>query len=484
MSLNLLTDPWIPVLDTDGRDRLIAPWQVADRAIARLNWPRPDLNIACLELLIGLVFMADPPQGDEDWEARQSPDPARLRDRLAAFAPAFNLLGDGPRFMQDLEHLEGDISPVDMMFIDSASNIARNQNKDIMVHRDRYTAASLPLAAITLFTTQVFAYSDSSKHRACMRGNGPVVSLVDPGQGVWNIIWANVPDGQAATAQDLPWMRRTVTSETKQPFYPEQAHPVEAFFGMPWRVRLVEADGEIVGFVRRPFGTRYVGWDHPLTPYHRKSLEDDWQPTRHRAGLFGYPNWLGVVIASEGDSGLTRRAQSLRNWPERSNHRPARVIVAGWSMDKAKPCDFILSMPPLLDLTPERAEAVAGMVRAADQLSLALRMALMPVLAEGAARDAVREAFFAETQADFEALLTRGDDVSRDWLAALRVVAMELFEARALPGLADRDMADQQAIVQAHRNLARAFDGYGKYGGAGFDALGLPRPATKKETAA
>jgi CRISPR system Cascade subunit CasA len=61
MTLNLIEDPWIPVLCEDGTRRVIAPWQMADPGLLRPDWPRPDLNIACCELLIGLVFLADPP---------------------------------------------------------------------------------------------------------------------------------------------------------------------------------------------------------------------------------------------------------------------------------------------------------------------------------------------------------------------------------------------------------------------------------------
>ncbi|MFB2595433.1 type I-E CRISPR-associated protein Cse1/CasA [Paracoccus sp. p4-l81] len=486
MPLNLIADRWIPVLDHAGTERVIAPWQIADPALARLDWPRPDLNIACLELLIGLMFLADPPQDAEAWEARQRPDPDRLRDRLAAFAPAFDLLGDGPRFMQDRARLEGEANPLDMLFIDSAGGQTTRNNADLMVWRDRYPALEPALAAMAIYTLQAFAPSGGAGNRTSMRGGGPMVTLVAPeGGGLWDLVWANVPDGTPGSTGDLPWMRATATSETGQQVFPEQTHPVEAFFGMPRRLRLV-ADGErITGVIQRPYGTNYAGWDHPLTPYYRLKLTTEWLPKHPRAGRFGYPNWLGTVIASERDSGLMRRAQMLRAWGERGNGRAARVIVAGWAMDNMKPRDFILSTPPLLDLPPETAEAVVGMVEAADLFSLALRNALGPVMAEGEAREAVREAFYAETQADFEAALTAdvGEATARIWLAAMRRVALHLFEARALPGLADRDSADQQAIVQAHRNLCGAFNGFGAYGGKAFAQLGLPAPARKQEAA-
>ena len=159
MSLNLISDPWIPVRDQAGSRHVIAPWQMAEPGLGFPDWPRPDLNIACLELLVGLVFMADPPISPQDWRNRQAGDPARLRGRLAAFAAAFNLLGDGPLFLQDLEKLMGEPSPPDMLFIDSAgANTAKN-NADLMVHRDRYARLEPALAAMALFAFQAHAPS-------------------------------------------------------------------------------------------------------------------------------------------------------------------------------------------------------------------------------------------------------------------------------------------------------------------------------------
>ena len=112
MPLNLITDPWIPVRLDDGSRRVIAPHEMADPAIAAPDWPRADLNLACYELLIGLVFMACPPSHLDDW-SDNVPDAATLAEKLAPYAPAFNLLGDGPRFSQDIDDLPGDPSSPD-----------------------------------------------------------------------------------------------------------------------------------------------------------------------------------------------------------------------------------------------------------------------------------------------------------------------------------------------------------------------------------
>ena len=274
---------------------------MADAAIRRLDWPRADLNLACLELLIGLVLLADPPGDAEDWEARQKPDPDRLRARLADLAPAFDLMGGGPRFLQDREDLPGEANPPDMLFIDSAGGQTVRNNADLMVWRDRYPALEPALAAMALYTFQAFAPAGGAGNRTSMRGGGPLLTLVQPQGGLWATIWANVPDGLPAGPGVLPWMRATVTSEGGRAVYPEQAHPAEAFFGMPRRLRLVGDGGRITGVIQRPYGTNYAGWDHPLTPYYRLKLTDEWLPKHPRAGLFGYRHWLGVVMAAQDD---------------------------------------------------------------------------------------------------------------------------------------------------------------------------------------
>ena len=101
-TLNLISDAWIPVQRRTGRDT-IRPDQIADPDVLRPDWARPDLNLGCLELLVGLVYLACPPQGSDD--RANPPSSAALRKAMEPLMPAFNLLGDGPRFLQDLEPL-------------------------------------------------------------------------------------------------------------------------------------------------------------------------------------------------------------------------------------------------------------------------------------------------------------------------------------------------------------------------------------------
>lgn len=483
MSLNLIEDQWIPVLCTDGTRRVIAPWEMASADILRPDWPRPDLDIACYELLIGLVFLADPPTSNGDWQRRIAPDPQRMRDRLAPFAPAFNLLGEGPLFLQDQEALAGPPSPVDMLFIDSAGASTAKNNADLMVHRQRYGRLDLPLAAMALYTFQAHAPSGGAGNRTSMRGGGPMVTLVDPGDGLWALVWANVPCGTPGTLDDLPWMRRTQVSDNGQQTLPPEGRVfgAEAFFGMPRRLRLAGDDTGVTGAVQKPWGTNYALWKHPLTPHYRAKAGEEWLPRHPRAGRFGYRNWLGIV-AQEVGSETAEQALCLRDWGQRGGD--AAVMVAGWAMDNMKPRDFTLSVQPLLDLSEEAETRLMGMILAAEAAGVALRGALEPVLAAGEARETEREAFFVATEDRLMAHvqdLKAGNDPRPAWLADLRAQAIRQFDALAVPGLDRRETDRIAQIVKARKGLSAAFAGYGKHGDTLFRQSGLVPPANRKK---
>lgn len=490
VSLNLINDAWIPVRRANGERVLIAPWQMADATLAFPDWPRADLNIACLELLIGLVFLADPPRDLENWQDRQAPDPERLQAQLAPFAPAFNLLGDGPRFMQDLEafeHGNNDPNPPDMLFIDSAGGQTISNNADLTVKRRRYAAIDTPLAAMALFALQAHAPSGGAGNRTSMRGGGPLVTLVDPGAGLWALVWANAPYGQPASSDDLPWTQPARTSEKGQQRFPQDAHPVEALFGMPRRLRLVAHEDRITGVVQRPYGANYAGWEHPLTPHYRLKPGSELLPRHPRAGHFSYRNWIGITVQRPSEIDTARRAKAIEQWNARCNVK-ASALVAGWAMDNMKPRDFLFARAPLIELSDEALERMEALVEAADKLSAALRQALGVVLAEGEGREAAREDFYTRTQGPFEARLAQiqaeGADwaaISSGWIQDLKAAALKLFDAAALPGLPDRDIREQQDILTARSQLTASFAGYGKLGREAYVALGLAVPEQGKK---
>lgn len=489
MSLNLITDAWIPVRMKDGTRKVIAPHQMADPAILAPHWPRADLNLACYELLIGLVFMATPPERTQSWGG-DKPERAQLETRLAAYADAFDLMGNGPRFLQDQEALAGDASGPDLLFIDSSGgNTARN-NADLMVHRDRYSSLDLPLAAMALYTFQQFAPSGGAGNRTSARGGGPLVTLADPGTGLWDLVWTNTPCGAPAEMADLPWMRPTRTSEKGQEVTPSQAQPVEAFFGMPRRLRLV-GESEVTGVIQRPYGTNYALWQHPLTPYYRMKAGGELLPRHPASGRLPYRNWAGIVLSDPSRTdNLRLRATSVDDSASRLGKQPRRMIAAGWAMDNMKPKDFLWAELPLLDFD-EAAQTQAGyLVEAAASVASGLRQALAEVIAEGSAREAQLDRFWADTEGDFTsalaALSVSGFDapkIALPFLTAIGAQALQQFDALALPGLWDGKIERTEKIVAARRILAALVQGRSKPGQKLWGSLNLtpPEPKPKRQ---
>ena len=494
MSLNLITDPWIPVRCVDGSRRVIAPWQIAEAGVLRPDWPRPDLNIACLELLVGLVYMADPPSGKSDWYRRERPDPERLKARLEPFAPAFFLMGDGPRFLQDQEKLDASPNSVDMLFIDSAGGQTMRNNIDVMVHRKRYDRLTFSEAAMALYTLQDFAPSGGAGNRTSMRGGGPLVTILDPGKELWDLVWLNVPFGQPSDMKALPWMKPTRTSEKGQTVHPSdetKGFDVEAFFGMPRRLRLVGDDEGITGVIQKPYGTNYALWQHPLSPYYRLKEGTDLLPRHPRAGRFGYRNWLGI-IAQEGDKsqrakGLAQLALVVREWQGEHRGTEASVIVAGWAMNNMSPRDFIHSLQPMQHLSDTALYRLSDFIEAAQMVTDMLNRALIPVLAAGEEREAQREEFYLKTEPAFHHCfyqIAEGEDPADFWLSTMRRQALSQFDGLALPGLAERTMQEMAKIADARKFLGMELYGYGKKAGpALFSKLNLPVPEKKRKAA-
>lgn len=204
-TLSLLSSPWLPVRRRSGARARIPPSDITsaiDRdPIVALDWPRPDFDLACRELLVGLFALAGHREASEEeaWVEwwRRPPSPADLSLRLQPFAPAFLLDGSGPRFLQDFAQLSGQPEEIGKLLIEAPGAQTLARNIDLFVKRGGVQALGRAAAAMALFTLQDFAPSGGKGNRTSLRGGGPLVTLVlaegEEGEpSLWHQLWLNV----------------------------------------------------------------------------------------------------------------------------------------------------------------------------------------------------------------------------------------------------------------------------------------------------
>jgi CRISPR system Cascade subunit CasA len=546
---SLVRRAWLPVALQDGSRAFVRPSDITStcngQPIIRVDTGRPDCDISLAELLIGLVAVALGPKDRRQWAARY-PKPPPLAELEAALRPleaAMILDGDGARFFQDFEALDGEPNRVEALFIDAPGGNALRENADHFVKRGRAAVLSRAGAAIALATLQTSAPAGGAGNRTSLRGGGPLTTIVVPGTDdgseptLWQRLWANVPYGFAADATRLtevfPWLLPTRTSDRGgRSTTPNDVHQAQAFFGMPRRIRLVfdensEArvcdllgivdDTVVTGYVSRPWGTNYTGWSraHPLSPYYKQKPSDpEFLPLHLQSSRVGYRDWLGMVIETQDGSRVPARC--LDAFRERAEEveqpgirQHARLLVAGYNMDNMKPLDFAEALLPLIVTPgPEANKLIKTLarkwVRGADliatQLVSAVRRALYGsrgnTARDSTVLDGTRSRFWADTEEAFykglrdaaESIEARASEVSEHRDGLLRTAGaawLGVLKHHALRIFDDAvpiESADSDRIadiVEGRKLLALALSGYAPVGKKLFDELDQP-PDGKK----
>lgn len=549
--LNLLTAPFFPVETVSGARRWATFVELrqeeGDYPVA-FDWPRGDLNIAAFEFAVGVLALAYQPEDHGDWTAicRGKSD-VDLDERLSALAFAFNLTGDaegkGPRFLQDFGAIEGEANDVEALFIDTPGVNGQKKNADLLTHRGRFPALGLKAAAIALYALQQFAPSGGAGNRTSLRGGGPMTTLVWPDRPpslapapLWRVLLANLPLSasgadfldDASLSRALPWLAPTVTSEGKPPVEISQtdprAHALQAFFGMPRRIRLIvggpgvcpltgEVGPLVSGFVQKPWGVNYGAWRHPLTPYRQAKETDLPYTVKPKSDRFGYRDWVGAVVGraekahaaypAEPVAALGSRAELFRN----DGFSSSRLLAAGWAMNNMEAGTFLQSVQPLhLAEDAATADALARLAialadagdAAAGLLRSNLKLALFGDGAKTATDSGVFEeagdAFFERTEDAFHAVLealvsdapSDGQASRKRWLALIRRTALDLFDLHATTLLAETaDIKVAMRVTEAYRRLRGALGEVGKVAAAlGIDQPIAPEKQKKSRKAA
>lgn len=519
--MNLLKEHWIPVRRASGERLWIAPHQITDCVehdpIVALDAVRPDFNGALIQFLIGLVQTAWARAGksfERETMLWEPPSPSSLEERFAPLKEAFELDGDGPRFMQDRALCANDTpseNDIGALLIEAPGEQSLERNTDHFIKREGVTAICAHCASAALFTLQTNAPSGGAGHRTSLRGGGPLTTLVvdtqtgaEPTSALWRSVANNIlpqyllealcDSSRKSNEFWFPWLSpidqlQKDGGETQ----PLDVHPCHLFWAMPRRIRLDFDDMRqgscdvcdrrfprlVQRYITKNYGMNYKGpWRHPLSPYYGKS-RGELLPMHPQAGGLGYRHWLGWVLGVEEKGKLVEAAAVVRHFLD-AEMNPARfrLWVFGYDMDNMKARCWYEATFPLFDLparpNSDNAEALHQIVQwllsGAERASTYLRVAIRNVWAgdgelsgdlgfvDGSFWSRTERAFFDHVEqavrlarTDAATALNASQNLRERWLQNLETAVRRLFDEFAASG--DVESCHPERLGEAYRAL-------------------------------
>lgn len=507
--MNLITDPWIPVIRQNQQPDVIAPWQIAetDNPVVEITAPRADFQGALYQLLIGLLQTAFAPEDEDQWDDYWQAPPAatELKIQLQQLAFAFELENPrGAAFLQDYDLSDGENKTIAALFVEAPGGKTIKDNLDHFIKRHTINQLCPSCTATALFTLQTNAPSGGVGHRVGLRGGGPLTTLIVPKTSVstlWQKLWLNVQSqeqleaAKTLDARVLPWLGKTRLSDKGQITTPVDVHPLHAYWGMPRRIRLTDkihnADCDVCGkpaaelyqgFKTKNYGTNYDGaWVHPLTPYRFDPKKVNFPLSlKGQQGGLGYRHWLGLAMQDDdtGDKAATVvQFYNQERGRQLSDRGHAALWCFGYDMDNMKArCwyesrfpVYYLSEAQRINLTNWAKELIDAAKDAVKLLRSEVKAAWFrrPEDAKGDMSQ-IDAQFWQATEADFYQLLEQlailpaetgmaPSGIYASWFATLQRQLFAVFENATLA--ATPEDLDLKRIILAKNNLAKKFHG-------------------------
>jgi len=466
---------------------------------------------------------------DRDTLLWEPPSPASLKGRFAPLKEAFDLDGDGPRFMQDSSVVSdpGRIEKaISSQLIEAPGVETRDSNTDHFVKAGVTELLCPDCAAAALFTIQTNSPSGGRGTLVSLRGGGPLTTLIKfmPSVGLPAALWRDVASNVlpahsfvysgSGTRDQLhhifPWLGIPGKLSPTATIQPLDAHPAQSFWGMPRRLWLdfgeirtgsCECCGRtektlLTKLHSRPDGLGYEGpWRHPLSPYYEKT-RDQWLCVHPQPGGLGYSYWLGAVLGGTLRDNRVMRARVVESYLHDTTSRATFALWAfGYDMSKAKARCWYEATFPLFDInraSTEQQDALAQVVQwllsGAELAAMYLRLAIRNVWSgNGELRGDLgfvdasfwsrsEHAFFGHVEqavklakADSAAELDASKALRESWLRILQTAVRGLFDEFAASG--DVESCHPERLGEAHRGLTKQL-----HGGKLHEALGLLKP--------
>lgn len=486
-AFRVLTDPWIPLEQTDGsvqlgsfRNLLIGALDGVDIA-----HPRADMKVYVRVLLAALLQRLFPAQSVAELasRARKPMNKSEVDKALETEAPNFNLLGAGPRFLQGPAQ-PGDTggNETERLFPDLHSLFKGGHRLDMLCP---------PCATVALYGIQAFAPAGGRGYTQCIRGSSSVTTLVVSGTSVradaWNatlakdFIQEHLPGTWADGESPLPW---TVEPKDKAA---SDITLSDVLFWMPRRLWLEQVDNQerfcpLCGRKQRGLlkvthfspGPRVTDGflRHPHCPVRLNAKTKLWLNQRLTEGQ---PAWTGLadmLLYNLDPANGRQPAPVVAQWQSRHQGKPVALLCFATLYDQTKLLQrfseqFTLAMDRWSGREPEALLLIQGLVQqAAEVLKVLLRS-----LARGRPtdpkfklasfwQDEASAAYWRETEEIFwstlhelESDLDVSAQVTEVWQQALRSVALRLF--REHTAAVSLDASQMQPMARAQRRLYR-----------------------------
>ena len=513
----------------DGKQEYIRPSQIAEtqNPVADLNTLRPDFQGALYQFLIGLLQTSFAPKDEGEWLGlwKKAPTAKELQEVFGGFETAFVMCEEKeeePAFMQDLELNSEKSKEVSIreLLIDAPGKETLKKNTDHFVKRNTVTHLCLPCTATALYTLQTNAPSGGQGHRTGLRGGGPLTTLILPPlqmqkDTLWQRLWLNILPKEEVLEEDdpaegleaphssiFPWLAPTRTSEKNTTITPEDVSHLQAYWGMPRRIRinssaieegkcsLCSREGKTIKkYQYKNYGTNYEGpWTHPLTPYRYDSKTNKPLSVKGQKSGLGYRDWLSLTYGQDEEKNNSKAAKIVRYFnEERSDNIPMQALLwcFGFDMDNMKVRCWHEAQMPLLQIPTERqvsfVQSVGLMLRAAKEANGILGKAVKKTM-EGKNKikgtetfwQTVEGMFWQATELDFYECLERlGNrlqkedfqqlpaDIAKEWWTILRGKTEKLFDKWTLE--ANPEDLDLKRITRARRSLLASLGKKTKY---------------------
>ncbi len=484
--MNLLNNAWLPFRLKNGEEKNLPIDQITDPDIIDLALPRADFQGAAYQFIIGILQTVFAPKNAKVWRQHYSTPPSsdELSIVFKNIEHAFNLIGDGPLFMQDFDLLsEQKETSISGLLITAPGENGIKNNTDFFVKRGAADVMSLEMAAMALFTLQINAPSGGVGYRVGLRGGGPLSTLVmptNPDVPLWQKLWLNVQHREFWKYDEpnlhdgsvFPWLAETKDSTQKATeIYQDHVHPLHMLWAMPRRIRLCikkeknicaisgkETPNSVTSMHAKNYGNNYAGnWIHPFTPYtwNPKKTDEEHLSLKGQPGGITYKTWDILTISSTKNG--QRTANSISHYNNISkfsklNETP-QIWAFGYDMDNMKPRGWYSIHLPIFQLDKdEREDALIEIKSLQDIISNTLwhtRTQIKSAMFENP-KDIKGDvsfidlAFWHRTESNFYQAITdltdsiqQGDsqlspEAAKRWRDELRHHAISLFDEYAL----------------------------------------------------